>query len=511
MPARAAHDRVRFALIGEPTSLNPLFLSGYWFTMVTELAYEPLLRLGPNDRRVPALATEEPTLRNGGISADGRHVTFHLRRGTVWSDGFPVTSADVKFAFDELLNPANVIGSRNGADQIQAMHLPDAQTIVFDLKRPDPNIFASISFSVPLPKHLLGAFSDLNHVPYNALPVGNGPYNIVEWKRGDAIRLEANASYWRGRPKVPLIDVRIIPSTTTALLQLKTHEIDLLHVQPSEINQLPAEAIARYTSPSLGWVQVGLNLGTPALADTRVRRAVMLAIDSSKLAAVVGHGLYKTDRTMLPIFQWALDPSVNPPAFDPTASGRLLDEAGWKVVPDGTRRKGDQTLSFTMVYPSGGDGVLPVAIAANLEQVHIHVDQKPYQAGLLFDTAAAGGILATGKFDLALLGLQTNPDPDISWLFACDQRAPAGFNFWHFCDSRLDADLKEQASTFDRALRTRALAAVQRRLLADAAFDPLFRIDDLWVSADWLHGLDPSSYDPFWNVYDWTIADLDDR
>jgi ABC-type transport system substrate-binding protein len=148
-----------------------------------------------------------------------------------------------------------------------------------------------------------------------------------------------------------------------------------------------------------------------------------------------------------------------------------------------------------------------VALAANLEQVHIHVDQKPYQAGLLYDTAAAGGILATGKFDLALLSLQTNPDPDISWLFACDQRAPAGFNFWHFCDPRLDADLKEQASTFDRARRTHALAAAQRRLLADAVFYPLFRIDDLWGGADWLHGLDPSSYDPFWNAYDWTIAD----
>lgn len=507
LPARAAHDRVRYALVGEPTSLNPLFLSGYWFSLVGELAFEPLLRLGANGAFVPALATVEPSLKNGGISADGRTITFHLRRGTVWSDGSPVTSADVKFAVDQELNPKNIIGSRSGFDQITSMRTPDAQTILFGLRRPDASAFVALAQTTPLPKHLLGAFADLNRVAYNALPVGNGPFRVVAWNRGDNVRFEANERYWRGRPKVPVIDVRIIPDQTTALLQFQTHEIDLLRVLPSQMTQLPASGINRNIAPSLAWTQIGFNLANPAFADARVRRAVMLAIDRQKLATVIGHGLYKTDRLMLPMFQWALDEAVTPPAFDLVAANRLLDASGWTLGPDGARHKDGRTLDVTMVYRSGGDSVLPATVAADLEQVHVHVDQKGFQAGLLFDTAAAGGILATGKFDIALLGLQTNPDPDVSWLFACDQRAPAGFNYWHYCDGHLDAHLRQGASTFDRARRGRAVAAVQRDLLADAAFDPLYRIDDLWVSAAWLHGLDPSAYGPFWNVYDWSISD----
>ncbi len=510
LPAFAAHDRVRYALVGEPTSLNPLFLSGYWFELVSGLAFEPLLRLGPNNVLVPALATVEPSLKNGGISADGRTITVHLRRGTLWSDGSPVTSADVKFGIDAALNPKNIIGSRNGLDQITAMRTPDTQTIVFTLKRPDANAFVTIVQQAPLPKHLLSKFDDLNHAAYNALPVGNGPYRVASWRRGDDVRFEANERYWRGRPKVPVIDVRVIPSAMTAQLQFQTHEIDLLDVPPSQASRLPGTGINRALAPSLDWEQIGFNFATPALADRRVRQAITLAIDRDKLAAVAGHGLYTTDRLMLPLFQWGLDPGVRLPAFDVAGANRLLDAAGWAVGPDGIRHKGDQTLNLTMIYRIGGDGVLPATVAANLEQVHIHVDQKGYQPALLFDTAAAGGILATGKFDIALISLETNPDPDMSWLFACNQQAPAGFNYWHYCSAHLDGDLKRAASgasAFDRARRTRALASVQRELVADAAFVPLFRIDDLWASAAWLHGLDPSSYGPFWNVYDWSIGD----
>jgi peptide/nickel transport system substrate-binding protein len=507
VPASVTHDRVRYALIGEPISLNPLFLQGSNLVMMSELAFEPLLRFGAHGRLIPALATAAPTRENGGISPEGRRITVHLRAGTLWADGVPVTSADVKFTVDAYLNPANANNLHSGFAQIRTMHLPDAQTIIFDLVRPDPTAYGSIVALTPLPKHLLGAYPDLNHVAYNLLPVGNGPYNVVEWKHGDVIRLQANPRYWRGRPSVPRIDLEIVPSATTAMLELKTHELDLVSVLPSEVDRVPVGGVARYQSPSLSWNQILFNYANPAFSDARVRRAIMLAIDREKLATVAGHGLYTTDRILLPIFQWALDPTVLWPKFDAAAASRLLDAAGWNVAPDGVRRKGNQALSFELVYLAGGDAVLPTIVAADLAQIHIHVDQRSVQSGLLLNTAAAGGILATGKFDLALISLQTNPDPDISWLFACDQRPPVGFNPSKYCDPALDADFNAERSTFDRARRMSALASVQRRLSKDVAFVPLYRVDRLWVGADWLHGLQPSPYSPFWNVFAWTVGD----
>jgi peptide/nickel transport system substrate-binding protein len=340
------------------------------------------------------------------------------------------------------------------------------------------------------------------------MPIGNGPYRVTELKRGDHIRFQANPRYWRGKPNIPIIDLRIVPSVNTEMLLLRTHEIDLARVPASLVSQLPPSEFARSVVPSLGWMEVGFNLTNPILADTQVRRALMRAIDREKLAKVLGHGLYKTDRLMLPMFQWALDPTVNPPAFDPQAASQLLDDRGWRVGSDGLRHKDGQTLSLTMVFYGGGTGVLPATVGAELEHIHVAVEQKPVQEGLMWDTAAAGGVLATGKFDLALIGIATDPDPDIaSWLFTCDQREPVGYNFSHYCNPAVDADAAQAASTFDRERRSRYLRRVQHALLRDAAFDPLYRIDTLWAAAPWLHGIRPSAYSPFWNVYDWTVAD----
>jgi peptide/nickel transport system substrate-binding protein len=500
------HTGVRYAFVAEPTSLNPLFLDGALFTMMEELTFEPLMRLAPEDRLVPGLALEEPTVSNGGVSADGRHITFHLRRGTTWADGVPVTSADVRFAVEQKLNPANDIGSRFGYDRIRGMRTPDAWTIEFVFARSATDLIDELALTPPLPQHLLGGLHDLNHAPYNALPIGNGPYSVVEWKRGEVIRLQANPRYWRGRPAVPKIDLHVEPSRSTAMLQLRAHEVDMISVDPSTVPQLPPGPMARSVAPSLGWSELAFNFSQPALADLRVRRAIELAIDRERLAAVTGYGLEKTDRVLQPLFQWALDAKIEPPPFNAALANRLLDEAGWKTDSQGIRRKGNASLQLTMVYPAGGNGVLASTVAADLEAVHVHVDQKAVQVSLLFDTAQRGGILAGGNYDLALASLETDPGPGVSWLLGCNQRAPIGFNFWQYCNTHLDADSNRAVTTRSGTERLRALASVQRELIDDVAFVPLFRLDVLWVYPQWLHGISPSVYGPFWNVYAWSIS-----
>ncbi len=194
------------------------------------------------------------------------------------------------------------------------------------------------------------------------------------------------------------------------------------------------------------------------------------------------------------------------PKYNVALANRLLDEAGWKIDPEGIRRKGNASLQFTMIYPAGGNGVLAATIASELEAVHVRVEQKAVQTPLLFETAKGGGILAGGKFDLALLSLQTSPNPGVSWLFGCDQRAPKGFNYWQYCNTRLDADSKDATTTLDRSRQMRAFSAAQRQIIDDVAFVPLFRLDDMYAYADWLHGINPSVYGPFWNVYAWSIS-----
>ena len=129
---------------------------------------------------VPELITEIPTQRNGGISKDGKTITWHLRHNVKWSDGAPFDADDVIFSTKQVLNPANNVESTDGWDLIAKMDEPDKYTVVYHLKKPYSS-FAVTFFSTGganpsvLPQHLLKGYPNLNNVPYNSLPVGTGP------------------------------------------------------------------------------------------------------------------------------------------------------------------------------------------------------------------------------------------------------------------------------------------------------------------------------------------------
>jgi peptide/nickel transport system substrate-binding protein len=488
---------------GEPASLNPIFNNRA--DASTQLLYEPLLRLGPGLHFVPALATAEPTTRNGGISRDGKTITFHLRPGTLWSDGSLVTSADVQFGIEAILNPRNDVVSRSGFDRITAIRTPDANTIVFVLKRPSATALAALEIAaVPLPKHLLRGHSDLNSIAYNAKPVGNGPYRFVAWKRGDRIELETNTRYWRGAPKIAHLDVLIVPSVKTALLRLQAREVDLTRISSAFADQIPRSGVKRVVAPTLFWNQLTFNLASPILADRRVRQAIALAVDRANLARDAGHGLLSADRPLLPLFGWALDPHATFPAFDARAATELLDRAGWRVDRDGVRRKDGRTLTLSLLSVAGANPITAAVLAEQLEAVGFHVDQKTLPPQVLFGPARAGGVLQSGRFDLALIGMSGDPEPDASWLLACDQRPPEGSNFSRYCNPLVDADLAQAESTNDRAIQERAYWDVQRHVVADVPFLPLHRIDYVYAVADRLRGFRPSEYSAFWNAYEWS-------
>lgn len=136
------------------------------------------------------LATEVPTRTNGGISTDGRTITYHIRKGAVWSDGAPFDADDVVFSTSVINDMANNEAGR--FDQIERVDEPDKCTVVYHLKKPySPSTVAFFSSSCAnpclLPKHLLASYPNINDVPYNALPVGIRPFKFERWDRSKQV------------------------------------------------------------------------------------------------------------------------------------------------------------------------------------------------------------------------------------------------------------------------------------------------------------------------------------
>src|SRR5579864_6432705 len=234
---------LRYAEIAEPDSLSTLLSTQVVTVDLSYLMFSYFFNVDDHNNFVPEIATVVPTLANGGISSDGKTITYHLRRGVRWQDGAPLTSRDIVFTFQAIMNPRNNVQVRTGYDQIANVEAKDDYTVVVHMKSVFSPIVAYFmgvqgGFSI-LPEHLLSQYPDLNHVAWNSAPIGSGPFKFKEWLHGDHITVEANPLYWRGPPHLKQITFHVVSDTNTIVTELQTHEIDAwFRADPAKYGQL---------------------------------------------------------------------------------------------------------------------------------------------------------------------------------------------------------------------------------------------------------------------------------
>ncbi|HEY9180438.1 MAG TPA: ABC transporter substrate-binding protein, partial [Candidatus Baltobacteraceae bacterium] len=235
---------LRIAIQQDVKNLNPLLNSNTTDAMIASLMFEPLIHANEKNEPAPMLASVVPTLQNGGISKDGLTVTYRLRKNVKWSDGVPVTSKDVKWSWEAIMNKNNNIISQHGYDYVKNIDTPDDYTVVVHLKRkfsPFVNtFFADSDQPYPVaPAHVLSKYSSINNVPFNSDPdVSDGPFKFARWVHGDHIELTANDDFFMGKPGLKAIYIRIVPDENTTINLLRTHEIDWMF--EASINNYPS-------------------------------------------------------------------------------------------------------------------------------------------------------------------------------------------------------------------------------------------------------------------------------
>jgi peptide/nickel transport system substrate-binding protein len=452
---------------GDVPTLNPHLFAETTLGYIAELTQAYLVKYDARNQPYPELATEVPTQANGGISKDGKTITFHLRRGVRWSDGAPFTADDVVFSTRVVLNPKNNEIGRDGWNLITGVEEPDKYTVVFHLRRPyssyEPTFFGSSGGNPSiLPEHLLARYPTINDIPYNSKPVGIGPFRVVDWKRGDRIDLEANPYYFRGTPRLKRIVYKLVPSTDTVLTMLQTGDVDIYpEVPPYYIPRLlTISKIDTIVQPSPFYTHIDFNVTRPLVSDLRVRRAILYAIDRKTIVQKIVHGYgIVQDSTISPAIPGApADVPTTP--YDPSAARKLLDDAGWRAGPGGIREKDGKKLSLLLVYGAGASVLNDMVelIRGDLKRVGIQLQTRTYAPAMLFALYQDNGILNRGKWDMALFSWQGLNPPDISPLWECNQIPPNGQNVTRFCNARLDRLLEAYKRTYDPVRQERILA-----------------------------------------------------
>ena len=194
--------------------------------------------------------------------------------------------------------------------------------------------------------------------------------------------------------------------------------------------------------------------------------------------------------------------------YDPVKASALLDGAGWARGPDGIRAKNGQRLRVEIATITGSavGNRLAVLMQAAWHTLGVDVSIKQYASSLMLASYGGGGILQTGKFDVAFSSWVNGIDPDDSSTVMCDQIPPRGQNNTRYCNATIDVQERIALGSYDQPTRKRAYAKVQQILVDEVPFLTMWFSRRFDVVSTDLHGYKPAhAVTTFWNTWEYSI------
>jgi peptide/nickel transport system substrate-binding protein len=351
-----------------PTGLNPHFATGTKDQDAARVFYEPLARWDREGELQPVLAAEIPSRANGGVAADGRSVTWKLKRNVTWHDGQPFTADDVLFNAEYARDPATAATTAGNFDDLQFVKV-DAHTVRVVFPKPTPFWSAPYCVASLIPRHVFQAHrgAGSREAAANNRPVGTGPYRFVEFKPGDLLRGVLNPGYHGpNRPHFDSIEIKGGgDATSAARAVLQTGEYDYawnLLMEDTLLERLEAGGRGRADMAAGGTMEfLMLNPTDPAVevdgershpstrhpvfSDKAVRDAVNLLIDREGIQRVIyGRTAVATPNIVHNPARFR-SPNIRR-EFSVDKANALLDAAGWKRGADGIRSKDGRALKL---------------------------------------------------------------------------------------------------------------------------------------------------------------------
>jgi ABC-type transport system substrate-binding protein len=500
-PARATRRDVVIGLVGEPASV---FADDPNARIIAAAVTEQLVRLDAHDELVPRLAVSVPTAEDGGLitvtddpaAPAGRLVaTFELRPNLTWQDGAPLTSSDVRFAWETDRGAPLGTEARWTADRVERVDVLTDRLVRFTYRANERWDGYALAARV-LPEHLLANASAAQRAQYAREPVHAGPFSVAAWVPGIVLTLSAFKGYALGPPALGRLEIRFFASRTALLDALRRGEVDVVPSPGLEADL--AGTLDRFAdgttlqtfykqSESVEMLHYGVRFADPVL-----RAAVALTVDRRRLSAALFEGRALVPRTYLVAPGWAAPDAGDVPGVDREQARALLTASGYARGNFGILERGGDRFTVSILVASGSVARTEAArlVAGDLATLGIAADVREEVP------EAAARALESGAFDLAI-GPEDVSDPQR----ATDRyRGTAGPWF--------DTLAKAAAASPDRTEKRLLYAELARAWDAARPALPLYQVLRVDVAPRTLTGVEPASADvPLtWNARDWRFA-----
>jgi len=444
-----------------PTNLDPRVGIDGRSENIDNLIFDDLLAKG-DDLNVASGLAERWDI------SDPLTYTFHLHRGVKFHDGRALTSRDVKWTFDSLLQ--GKIRSTKAAvykfvDHIDA---PDDATVVFHLKEPDSTLLWNLSDGA------------MGIVPYGSgdemtlHPIGSGPFKFVSAETDREVVLERNDDYWGEKAKLERVRFAVVPDETTEALELRKGSGDLAinSLTPDTVVTLARDSnIKVERSEGTRLAYLAFNLRDRILQDRRVRQAIAYALDRKPMIEYLWRGMAEPARSVLPAQSWAYNGNVPDYAHDPEKAKQLLDAAGYPAV---------NGMRFHIMMKTSTDPNTRLMVAVmqqQLRDVGIVLDIRSFEFATFFSDVQHGAYQIYG-----LRWIGGNEDPDIfEYAFHSSKFPPNGANRSYYLNAKVDGLIDRARREVDPHLRKMLYAEVQEILAEDLPYINLFYLDNVLV------------------------------
>jgi peptide/nickel transport system substrate-binding protein len=511
----------------EPNTMNPYIASEAIARGAIIFVNRGLTGVSPDGLVIPMLADEIPSEENGGITNDGKTITWKLKPGLLWSDGKPLTSDDIKFTWEAVTHPESTATQTQGFNLIESIETPDELTAVVNYS----------SFWTPwatqfglglLPRHATGEPASMGNWEWNrTLNPTNGPFVLEEWNAADSMIFARN-EHWHeeGRPYLDRINYLFTQEMEVMRQMLQTGEADTVHWLPDdfvdEVSSWENAVVKEGSSPY--WYRVQFNLTDngdlskphPILGDVNVRKAIGKALNREE---IVSH--WKGVEFTQSMFRGEFACELPPYQQDVEGAKSLLAEAGWADSDgDGILEKDGTKFSVRLSSYTGWNREdEQVIIVDQLKAVGIEATIENYEPTVLYGTWGEGSPARRGEYDIMWWDMEIGLDPQVkaedtyaSWRIPSEEN-PSGFNCTRVNDPEIDEWLRSAGSTTDTAVRQEAYCNIATKLYNDI-------INEWWVgvgaqfsaSSSRLQGWEMNeAFLPFaifgWDVENWYVTE----
>jgi peptide/nickel transport system substrate-binding protein len=512
-----------------PANLNVLLADGVSVTgqRIATNVLQNLLTVDETGAYVPQLAESVPS---GDDLVEGPlRVTFRIRPEARWSDGRPVTAADVAFTWRTMTDPDNEVASRTGWDRITAVTPgrtatggacapATCVTVAFDGDyAPWREVFSVSGANYVLPEHVLRG-RDFDTAWSDGGIVGSGPFTLESYRPRVRAVLAADPDWWGaddtgGGPFLDRIVVDFLDSSGAALTALRQGEAQLASPPPDPALIRRArglDGVEVQAVPSSFFEYIILNTAQPPLDDPLVRRALAHAIDRQQIVDVLLEDSAPVLQSILRPFQLGFTPAFARYDHDPAAAAALLEQAGWERGDDGIFAKDGRPLEIPLVTTSEGELRTSTArlIAEQAAAAGIRVRPQPLSSDRVF-----GQVLGSDDFSAVMIASGGPVDPSVTGQLASDQipseeNGFAGQNVYRWSDPEADRLMRLSDRQVDDAARAASLERVQEIVAEGVPLIPLYQQPNTVAYASGLRGVrqNPSQAEVFWNSGEWSLG-----